>query len=150
MNMVSEIPQVRISYKGNSQPKQKITSSADAYNVLMQAYESDRIEHVEFSYVILMNVQHKVLGTVKISEGGVCGTLIDPFLIMQAAILSNSKRIILSHNHPSGNTQPSESDKRLTEKIKNGCKLLEIALLDHIIVTPEQGSYYSFADEGMM
>jgi len=72
----------------------------------------------------------------------------DPKLIFAAAINGASAAIILSHNHPSGQLKPSDADLKLTQKLKEGGKYLEIQVLDHIIVTSE--GYYSFADEGVL
>jgi DNA repair protein RadC len=60
----------------------------------------------------------------------------------------NTSAIVLAHNHPSGNLRPSQADINLTKKIKEGGRLLDIDVLDHLIITPE--GYYSFGDEGMM
>ena len=76
------------------------------------------------------------------------GTVVDPKIIFSVALMSLCCAIILAHNHPSGNKKPSNADFALTSKLKDGGKLLEIAVLDHIIITAE--SYFSFADEGMM
>lgn len=70
----------------------------------------------------------------------------DPKLIFAAAIKANACGIIMAHNHPSGNLSASQADIDLTKKVKEGGKLLEIQMLDHLIVTTE--TYYSFADEG--
>ncbi len=80
------------------------------------------------------------------STGRVSWTVADPRLIFIAALKSNACNIILSHNHPSGNLQPSKADEELTNKIKQCGILLEIKVLDHIIITSE--GYFSFADEG--
>ena len=82
------------------------------------------------------------------STGGVSGTVADPKLIFAAAIKANACGIILAHNHPSGNLHPSQADIDLTKKMKEGGKLLEIQLLDHVIVTTE--GYSSLADEGFI
>jgi DNA repair protein RadC len=95
-----------------------------------------------------LNRASKPLGWVKISQGGITGTVADPRLIFQAALLTNSSALILSHNHPSGNLNPSQADIELTRKIKEGGKILEISLLDHLIISGD--GYYSFADEGMI
>jgi DNA repair protein RadC len=80
--------------------------------------------------------------------GGISGTVTDVRMIMQTALKSNASAIILAHNHPSGNTEPSDADKKITSKIKEAGQLLEIAVLDHLILTSE--TYLSFADEGLM
>ena len=76
------------------------------------------------------------------------GIIIDTRLILSVALKSLASSIILSHNHPSGNLVPSEVDKKITKQLKNACKLLEITLLDHIILAPDN-AYYSFIDEGL-
>jgi DNA repair protein RadC len=86
------------------------------------------------------------LGIVHISEGGLDSTSADIRIIMQAAILGNASAMILSHNHPSGNKQPSNQDDLLTDRVKKAAKLFDIQLLDHIIVT--DSGYYSYLDEG--
>ena len=76
------------------------------------------------------------------------GTVVDPKMIFKAALDEKASSIILCHNHPSGNTQPSEEDKKLTKKISEAGKVLEIAVLDHIIVA--HSGFFSFADEGLL
>jgi len=85
-----------------------------------------------------------------ISEGGLSGTVTDVRLIFQYAIKGNCSGIIIAHNHPSGNTNPSESDLKITQKIKEAGNLLEIQLLDYIILTSERDLFRSFADEGQL
>jgi DNA repair protein RadC len=72
--------------------------------------------------------------------------LVDIRLLMSNALLSNSTRIAVAHNHPSGNLIPSQADKQLTSKIANACRLLDIQIVDHIILTDI--AYYSFKDSG--
>jgi len=128
--------------------REKITCSRDSYDILKHIYSDDKIEYVEEFYVLLLNRANKVLGWMKVSLGGITGTVADPRIIFQAALLSNATSIIISHNHPSGNTNPSSADIELTRKIKAAGAFLDIVLLDHVIVTTE--AYYSFADEGII
>jgi len=123
--------------------KKKITSSRDAYDILF-SYLSD-LSYEEF-YIILLNRANEVLSVNKVSEGGVSGTAVDAKKIFKIAIDKKASGIILSHNHPSGNLNPSPQDKDLTKKIVSSGKLLDINVLDHIIVG--NGKYYSFADDG--
>jgi DNA repair protein RadC len=69
--------------------------------------------------------------------------------VLSVALKTAATGIILAHNHPSGNLQPSSQDKDITKKIQEACKLLDITLLDHLIVVPED-AYFSFADEGLL
>lgn len=120
----------------------------DAVNLLKSIWSEDILEYKEEFYILLLTRANKVRGYHKVSEGGSSGTLVDPKMIFSVALKSNSCAVILAHNHPSGNTRPSQSDLDLTQKLKEGGKLLEISVLDHIIITSDD--YYSFADEGVM
>ena len=145
-----KVAEVEVSYKSNYNitERPKINSSQDAYQILMQHWQLGKIELLEEFKVILLNTSNRVLGIVDISVGGVSGTLVDPRIIFAVALKTNSSKLILSHNHPSGNLTPSEADKRLTQKLKEGGKLLDIEVCDHIIVTNH--NYFSFADECLM
>lgn len=83
-----------------------------------------------------------------LSQGGITGTVIDVRLIMKKALDSGAVSIILCHNHPSGNMRASDSDLKITQKIKQAAKVMDISLLDHLIIG--QNRFYSFADEGIL
>jgi len=102
----------------------------------------------EAFYVICLNSSNKVIKTYKITEGTLDASLVHPREIFKAAIDSLAKSIILVHNHPSGNLQPSGEDISITKKIIEAGKILEIKVLDHIIVGG--GSYYSFFENGIV
>lgn len=144
------LAEVFIGYKTKvkSSEMPKITSSKDAETYLRQVWSPNSMEHIEESVILLLNRANKVLGWAKISTGGIAGTVVDPKIVFQYAIKTNASGIILSHNHPSGNPQPSETDKQLTQKIKAGAKLLDMSLIDHVIMTEE--NYFSFADDGIL
>src|SRR5690606_22036141 len=137
-------------YKSKVKPSQrpKITSSKEAYEILLENWDEDQLEFVEQFKVLLLNRASKVLGIYEVSTGGVSSTVADPKLIFAAAIKGNASAMILAHNHPSGQLKPSDADINLTKKLKDGGKYLEISVLDHLIVTSE--GYYSFADEGLL
>ncbi|MFZ5973775.1 MAG: JAB domain-containing protein [Bacteroidota bacterium] len=145
-----QVAEIQLTYKSNVKPSQrpKINSSRDAHTVLQETWDQTKIELVEQFKVMLTNRANKVLGIFEVSTGGISGTVADPKLIFAAAIKAAASGIILSHNHPSGNLQPSQADIDLTRKIKEAGRFLEIQLLDHIIITTE--GYYSFADEGLI
>lgn len=141
------LAEVQLTYKNKQKPyeRTKISNSEDIADYLRVLYK-DEVEHVEYFYLIMLNRANQVLGWNMISKGGVAGTVADPKVIFQAALLSNASAIILAHNHPSGNPSPSQQDKNLTNKIYEAAKFFDIAVLDHVILTSE--TYYSFADEG--
>ena len=99
--------------------------------------------------MLLLNKANKVLGWINLSNGGTAGTIVDVKVIYAIALITNSSSVLLCHNHPSGNIQPSETDKNLTKVIFEAGKLFSISLLDHIIITADK-SYFSFADEGVL
>ena len=125
--------------------KKKITSSKDVFEYF-QSFLSDR--NYETFYILLLNRANKIIKEVMISEGGLAGTVTDPKKIFKIGLENNASSIVLCHNHPSGNIEPSESDNKLTRKLKNAGEMLDLPIIDHIIVGDEK--YYSFADEGMM
>lgn len=125
----------------------QITNSKQAAEFIRQFYGDD-ISIYESFFILLLNRTNKTIGYAKISQGGTAGTVVDFKIIAKYAIDSLASSIILAHNHPSNSTTPSESDKKLTSKIKKGLELLEIYVADHIILTED--SYLSFGDEGLI
>lgn len=106
----------------------------------------------DFSYevfaVLFLNRANKINHFEIISRGGLTGTVADPKVILKLALEKDATSIILCHNHPSGNLQPSRADEEITRKIKEAARYFDISITDHIIVS-EMG-YYSFADEGIL
>lgn len=145
-----KIAEIELVYRTNVKASQRpqVTTSKEVYQILMQCWDRNKIEFVEQFKILLLNRAGRVLGIFEVSSGGVSGTVADPKLIFSAALKANASSLILAHNHPSGNTAPSEADRSLTRKVKEAGKLLEISVLDHVIVTTE--GYRSLADEGEM
>jgi len=145
-----QVSEIQLHYVTNVKASQrpKINSSEDAHKILRQYWADEKMELREEFKILLLNRANKVLGLVNISAGGVSGTVADPKIIFASALKANASGIILAHNHPSGNLKPSEADLNLTNKVKKAGQLLEIAVLDHLILTSEQ--YFSMADEGMI
>jgi DNA repair protein RadC len=142
--------EIQLSYRTTIKPSQrpKVTSSREVVNILRTHWDNDKIELIEQFKILLVNRANKVLGIFEVSSGGIAGVNVDPKLIFVAALKAGACGIILAHNHPSGNLDASQPDCDFTKKINQGCKLLDICLLDHIIITSE--SYFSFADEGIL
>jgi len=123
----------------------QIRSSADVFSIFSPLMED--LSHEEF-WILFLNRANRVTGRMKISQGGVSGTVTDVRIVMKKAIETLASGLIICHNHPSGNTSPSDSDIRFTLKIKEAGALMDIQLLDHLIVAGKD--YYSFADNGAM
>jgi len=125
--------------------RSKISSSSSVFE-LMQPVIGD-LPHEEF-HIIYLNNSNKVIRKMQLSKGGITGTLVDVRLALRMALEIGATSIILCHNHPSGNLNPSSADKQLTQKLKAAGESLDIKILDHLIVT--ERSYFSFADEGLL
>lgn len=144
------VSEIDLIYKTKVKSSQRplITSSRCAYTLLKDCWDPGKIEFLEQFKVLLLNQSNSVLGIYEASSGGIAGTVVDIRLLFAAALKASAVGIIISHNHPSGKTSPSEADKSITRKIAQAGELLDIKLLDHVIVTSE--NYYSFADEGAL
>ena len=123
----------------------QVKSSKDAFNVLAPLLVD--LGREEF-WILLLNRANKVLSREQISSGGVSGTVVDAKVVFQKSIEGQASSLILCHNHPSGNLQPSQADIDLTRKLKKAGEMLDISILDHLIIA--ETGFYSFADEGII
>lgn len=123
----------------------KITSSSTVFELLQPIL--GELPHEEF-WILYLNNANKIIEKLPISKGGITGTLVDVRITLKKALELGATSLILAHNHPSGNLNPSEADKQLTNKLKIAAESIDIKVLDHLIVTEK--SYFSFADEGLM
>ena len=144
---MTKLNEITLSAKKSAFNCTKITSSSTAAECIRQFYGSD-INLFESFFLLLLNRANKTIGYVKISQGGVCGTVVDPKIVAKYAIDSLASSVILSHNHPSGELRPSAADQDITLKIVGGLKLFDIQVLDHLILSDE--SFFSFKDEGYL
>lgn len=147
---IFKVAEVQLSYRPhfNAQERPQINSSNKAYDVLLHNWDMNLISFIEQAKMILLNRNNRVLGIVNLSTGGGGSTVMDSRVIFAIALKSTATSIILCHNHPSGNLTPSNEDVRITEKLKQAGKLLEIEVHDHLIISG--GGYFSLADEGCM
>lgn len=122
----------------------KITSSKIVYEMMQPII--GELPHEEF-WVLFLNNSNKVLSKSQLSKGGISGTFVDVRLIFKLALEIGATGLILCHNHPSGNTMPSDADKQITKKIRDAGDHLDVKVLDHLIIT--ESKYYSFVDEGI-
>jgi DNA repair protein RadC len=142
----NEIAKVSLSYSPKLKPSEmaQIAQSQDAEHYFRTFFE-DIYYHESFK-VMLLNRINKILSIYNHTTGGQAGCVIDVKMIVQSAILSHAKGVILCHNHPSGNTQPSKAELSITKQIKQVFNYFEISLLDHLILTTEH--FNSLADIG--
>jgi DNA repair protein RadC len=131
--------------KNNNFNKVKIKSSRDAAEYARNFYHED-ISIYESFFVMYLNRANTVTGYMKLSQGGITGTVVDIKLLLINAISNLCSGVILVHNHPSGNLVFSDEDKRITEKIKTALKHIDVVLLDHVILTEDDS--LSFTENG--
>jgi DNA repair protein RadC len=143
-----KLAEIEVTYNPKVKPSErvKITSSSDAEKVLRSIWNQP-LELKECFYALYLNRANKVLGYLLVSIGGVSGTVVDVRNIFQTALKVNCTSVILGHNHPSGNPVASDADLKITKKLKDAGAFLDIQVLDHIILLPEE--YTSLADEGL-
>lgn len=125
----------------------KIKGAEDAQAYARNFYHEDILIY-ESSFIMLLNQANNVMGYAKISQGGICSTVVDVRIIAKYAKEAMATGVIFIHNHPSGELRPSEQDNRITNIIKEALKLFDIRLLDSIIIS--ETGYYSYNDEGLI
>lgn len=145
----STINEIQVSYKQNVLPGlETITDAQGAADIFRSIFPD--LSFVEYFYILLLNRKNAVIGYYQVSKGGMAGTLADPKVIFSVALKAAATSMIICHNHPSGNMRPSEQDIRLTRKLKEAGTILELPVLDHIILSPEEDTFLSFANEGLI
>jgi len=125
--------------------KKQVSSSKDIFELFVSVIGD--LPHEEF-WIVFLNRSNKIIDKLKISQGGVSGTVIDNRIILKHAIDKLASGMIICHNHPSGNKQPSTNDIEITKKLSEAGKYMEINVLDHIIIA--NNTYFSFADDGLI
>ncbi|MDV3837634.1 DNA repair protein [Elizabethkingia anophelis] len=147
---VNQIAEIELSYRYNIKPSllPQILREEDAYEQFLLHWDYDKLEFIEQFKIMLLNQNSRLLGVANISTGGLSGTIVDVRLIFAAALKCGAARIILCHNHPSGNLTPSLADEAITQRIKQGGEIMNILVDDHLIITSE--GYFSFNKEGIL
>jgi len=150
MNL-SNVAEIKTTYinKIPASERTKIIGSRQAYDYLCSIPNYwENLDYIECFYAIFLTRSNHALCYKLISQGGTSGTIVDPKLVFQNALKVNASSIILSHNHPSGNVKPSENDIKITNKLIEAGKFLDIPILDHIVMARDV--YSSFADVGFI
>ncbi|NDK08934.1 DNA repair protein [Candidatus Gracilibacteria bacterium] len=143
MGKINEIYEVEVTYKRPVlSSMKKVISCEDAIIIFKDLITEGKMDLKEFFLLALLTRNHHVLGVAVLSVGNTNCTTISTREVLQLAIKTNSSAIIMCHNHPSGNLEPSQNDIEITRRIKDLCELCDIALLDHIIITSEGHSSF--------
>jgi DNA repair protein RadC len=114
--------------------------------VLKKVSTTDRDK--EHFWVLALNQDNKLVNLELVALGANDRVGVTPAEILAAPLQKEAKGIMLVHNHPSGNLKPSEADKDLTDRMIQACRLMEVPLLDHVIITEK--SYFSFQEAGLL
>ena len=147
-NPLLTVAEISLSYRPAVKPsdRPKIKSPKDAYELFLQHWNHDRIYLSEQFYMLLLNVRGNVLGIIELSSGGMSGTVVDLKLVFATALKACANSILIAHNHPSSDVNPSQEDINVTKRIAEAGKLLGIELADHLIISPEK--FLSMAEKG--
>jgi DNA repair protein RadC len=140
------VPELKVRYNKGKLFLGKVTRSEEVATFIRKIYGDGEIELQEAFVILYLNTANEIIGYYKHTKGAIAATIVDTRIVFSVALQCLATRIILSHNHPSGNIQPSEADLHLTNKLEQAGELLEIRVLDHVIIT--KNNYYSFADHG--
>lgn len=142
------VPEIKVRYNKGKVFLGKVTRSEEVATFIRKTYGDGEIELQEAFVILYLNTANEIIGYYKHTKGAIAATIVDTRIVFSVALQCLATSMILSHNHPSGNIQPSEADIRLTNKLEQAGELLEIRVLDHVIVT--KNNYYSFADHGKL
>ena len=124
---------------------QKITTPKNIYDVMQKIGATQKAQ--EYMYILCLDIKNCINCIANVGIGSINTAIADKRTVFQYMYLTNSTKMILVHNHPSGDTTPSVQDIETTNKINEICKILDFQLLDHIIIS--DGSYTSLKEEGV-
>lgn len=141
---------IQLSYVCDSSVNEtdSIQTSKQAAQIFRESFRKGEISMQEYFKALFLRTDGRVLGIHTISMGGMRSTVVDAKVLFSAALLAHAETIVLCHNHPSGDKRPSPQDLRLTKKLADGARLLDLTVCEHIILTEE--SYYSMCDNGQV
>lgn len=129
-----------------AEEKRFIQTAIDIYRLMLPRMRD--LQHEE-CYALYLRTDHSLEGVpYMVSKGGIAGTQVDIRLVVREALIRQAPKLVLVHNHPSGNLHPSTDDNNLTERLHKACQLMNLTLMDHIIVT--DGNFYSYRENGKL
>ena len=149
--MIPPISTIRLSYMPSIPSKERttISTSHQAFNALFEHWDKATISLQESFHVLLLDKNKKALGIATLTTGGLEGTVVDIRQLMATVLGANAVAFVIAHNHPSGDTKPSDLDLQVTKKIHKAAKILGVQLVDHLIISPQK-SYTSLLDTNLL
>ena len=146
--METTINEIQVSYTSKFLSSDPISTSNEAFRYVFKIWNRDTIDLFEEFKVLYLNKSNMVIGYYSLGKGGIDFCSVDVRLLLSVALTTNSTGFIIVHNHPSGKLMPSEADKKITKQIQDCCKIMNLVLLDHLIIS--SSGYFSFMDECMI
>ena len=145
-----KVEEVKLVYRNKLKADDRpiLNQPEKVHEYLLDTWDMDQIALLEEFKLVMIDRRNRLMSIGSLSKGGTDATHVDIKLAFMMALKRKASAIILVHNHPSGNKNPSRADIRLTKKFVEAGRLLDIPVLDHIIVTED--SFYSMADEGVL
>lgn len=143
-----KVSEIEITYR-NKVPFNKriqVASPQAAYNILIESWDTDKIELLEQFKILLLDQKSNCLGISQISSGSMTSCLVDPKVVFATALKAKATQIIMAHNHPTGALHPSKADINVTKQMMAAGSIIDLPVIDHLIVTSQ--GYYSFAEQG--
>ena len=146
-DLITKFEEVSLVYRNKIKAKDRplVKSPQDAFKILTENWDMDQINLVEECKILLLDNKLRLMSIAEISKGGLTETIVDPRIVFSIALKRRANRIILAHNHPSNNVNPSKADIKLTKEFIQIGKLLRIEVADHLIVT--ENDFSSMATE---
>ena len=146
----SNVSEIIVSYYPVNGGKPIIRTASEAYRLFWEFFPGSTIHLQERFFAMYLNRRNRVIGVYPIAVGGITGTVADLRLVLSVALKTAATSIVVAHNHPSGSIQPSQGDIDVTTKLNQAAKTMDIRLMDHLILSLEEGVYFSFADERIL
>ena len=142
------VAEIEISYKSIIANHTIISSSSQAYELIKQLWESEKINLQEQFAALFFNQSKKIIGWKVLSTGNMTKCIVDIKLLVSLALHCMCTHVMIVHNHPSGNLKASQCDEKITLTVKEALKLIDVQLIDHLIIV--ENGYFSFNDEGLL
>lgn len=144
------VSEIELSYLPMVKPSDRpvVLNHYDAYRLFLNTWDKTKMELYEQFKVMLLTTTNRVLGICTLTNGTSSATFVDPKQVFAVALKANATRVILAHNHPSGNLMPSTEDHESSKRVRVVGDYLGLKVLDHLIISIE--GYYSFANEGVI
>jgi len=142
------VAEIEISYKPIITDHTIISSLSQAYELIKQLWDMDKINLQEQFAALFFNQSKKIIGWKVLSTGNMTKCIVDVKLLVSLALHCMCTHVMIIHNHPSGNLKVSQPDESITLTIKDALKLIDVQLIDHLIIV--ENGYLSFNDEGLL